>query len=119
MTIQDWGITYAELEPYYEKFEYTAGVSGRAGNLGGRIQDGGNPFEGPRAKDYPLPPLERTLAGEMFMNAAKNAGYHPFPRPVANASRAYTNPDGSKFGACQYLASASASAARAMPRAVR
>ena len=102
MTIQDWGITYAELEPYYEKFEYPAGVSGRAGNLGGRIQDGGNPFEGPRAKDYPLPPLERTLAGEMFMNAAKNAGYHPFPRPVANASRAYTNPDGSKFGACQY-----------------
>jgi len=102
MTIQDWGITYAELEPYYEKFEYTAGVSGKAGNLGGRIQEGGNPFEGPRAKDYPLPPLERTLAGEMFMNAAKNAGYHPFPRPVANASRAYTNPDGSKFGACQY-----------------
>jgi len=102
MTIQDWGITYAELEPYYEKFEYTAGVSGRAGNLGGRIQDGGNPFEGPRAKEYPLPPLERTLAGEMFMNAATNAGHHPFPRPVANASRAYTNPDGSKFGACQY-----------------
>ena len=25
MTIQDWGITYAELEPYYDKFEYTAG----------------------------------------------------------------------------------------------
>jgi gluconate 2-dehydrogenase alpha chain len=102
MTIQDWGITYAELEPFYEKFEYTAGVSGRAGNLGGKIQEGGNPFEGARAKEYPLPPLERTLAGEMFANAAKNAGYHPFPRPVANASRAYTNPDGSKFGACQY-----------------
>ena len=29
-------------------------------------------------------------------------GYHPFPRPAANASRAYTNPDGSHFGACQY-----------------
>ena len=25
MTIQDWGITYDELEPYYDKFEYTAG----------------------------------------------------------------------------------------------
>ena len=25
MTIQDWGITYAELEPYYDKFEYTGG----------------------------------------------------------------------------------------------
>ena len=33
MTIQDWGITYAELEPYYDKFEYTAAVSGKAGNL--------------------------------------------------------------------------------------
>ena len=37
MTIQDWGITYAELEPYYDKFEYTAAVSGKAGNIGGRI----------------------------------------------------------------------------------
>ena len=24
MTIQDWGITYEELEPYYDRFEYTA-----------------------------------------------------------------------------------------------
>ena len=49
MTIQDWGISYAELEPYYDKFEYTAAVSGKAGNIGGKIQDGGNPFEAPRA----------------------------------------------------------------------
>src|SRR5258705_2138180 len=27
MTIQDWGITYAELEAYYDKIEYTAAVS--------------------------------------------------------------------------------------------
>ena len=102
MTIQDWGITYAELEPYYEKFEYTAGVSGKAGNLKGIIQAGGNPFEAPRARDYPLPPLEPILSNIMFKAAAEKLGYHPFPRPSANASRAYTNPDGSKFGACQY-----------------
>ena len=102
MTIQDWGISYAELEPYYEKFEYTAAVSGKAGNLAGKIQDGGNPFEAPRARDYPLPPLTPILASEMFTNAARNAGYHPFPRPSANASQPYTNPDGSKFGGCQY-----------------
>jgi gluconate 2-dehydrogenase alpha chain len=102
MTIQDWGITYAELEPYYDKFEYTAGVSGKAGNLQGKIQPGGNPFEAPRKRDYPLPPLTSILAAEMFAAAAKEQGYHPFPRPNANASRAYTNPDGSKFGACQY-----------------
>jgi gluconate 2-dehydrogenase alpha chain len=35
MTIQDWGVTYAELEPYYEKFERTAAVSGKAGHLRG------------------------------------------------------------------------------------
>ena len=102
MTIQDWGITYAELEPYYEKFEYTAGVSGKAGNLRGQVQPGGNPFEAPRTREYPLPPLEQSLACDMFTQAANNAGYHPFPRPTANASRAYTNPDGAKLGACEY-----------------
>ncbi len=102
MTIQDWGITYAELEPYYDKFEHTAAVSGKAGNIKGEIQAGGNPFESPRAREYPLPPLTPILASQMFGEAAKSAGYHPFPTPAANASRAYTNPDGAKFGACQY-----------------
>ena len=32
MSIQDWGITYDELEPYYDKFEYMAGIAGKAGN---------------------------------------------------------------------------------------
>jgi gluconate 2-dehydrogenase alpha chain len=102
MTIQDWGITYAELEPYYDKFEYVAGVSGKAGNIRGQIQAGGNPFEAPRAREYPLPPLQPSLACDMFREAAQNVGYHPFPRPTANASRAYTNPDGATLGACQY-----------------
>jgi len=102
MSIQDWGISYDELEPYYERFEYTAAISGKAGNLKGQIQAGGNPFEAQRARDYPLPPLTPILASQMFNEAARNNGYHPFPRPSANASEAYTNPDGAKFGACQY-----------------
>src|SRR5437588_502476 len=57
MTIQDWGITYDELEPYYDKFEHTAAISGKAGNVKGEIQPGGNPFEAPRQREYPLPPL--------------------------------------------------------------
>src|SRR3979490_1135817 len=75
MTIQDWGITYDELEPYYDKFEYTAAISGKAGNLKGKIVDGGNPFEAPRAGEYPLPPLTPILASVMFADAAKNNGY--------------------------------------------
>jgi gluconate 2-dehydrogenase alpha chain len=102
MTIQNWGITYAELEPYYDKFEYMAGISGKAGNIRGDIQPGGNPFEAPRAREYPLPPLVPSLACELFEKATKANGFHPFPRPTANASRAYTNPDGAKLGACQY-----------------
>ena len=102
MTIQDWGITYKELEPYYDKFEKTAGISGKAGNVDNKIQEGGNPFEAPRKSQYPLPPLETSLACDLFSGAAKNLDLHPFPMPTANASRPYTNPDGAKLGQCQY-----------------
>ena len=46
MTIQDWGISYAELEPYYDKFERTAAVSGKAGNLVGKDPGGRQPVRG-------------------------------------------------------------------------
>jgi gluconate 2-dehydrogenase alpha chain len=102
MTIQDWGVTYGELEKYYDKFEKVAGISGKAGNVKGKKIAGGNVFEAPRASDYPLPPLQPGYAGELFAETASKMGYHPFPRPTANASQAYTNPDGAKFGECQY-----------------
>ncbi len=57
---------------------YIKSVSGKAGNIKGQIQPGGNPFEAPRDKEYALPPLTPILASEMFSNAARNAGYHPF-----------------------------------------
>ncbi len=102
MTIQDWGVTYEELEPYYDRYEYLLGVSGKAGNLGGKIQDGGNPFEGPRARDFPLPPLKRSLATVLFDKAAKEVGYHPFPAPAANTSKPYKNIYGVQMGECTY-----------------
>ena len=46
MTIQDWAMTYDELEPYYDKFDKLCGVSGKAGNLRGQKIAGGNVFEG-------------------------------------------------------------------------
>jgi gluconate 2-dehydrogenase alpha chain len=33
LTIRDWGVTYDELEPHYDRFEYLLGVSGKAGNI--------------------------------------------------------------------------------------
>jgi len=102
MTIQDYGVTYAELEPFYDRFEYLCGVSGKAGNLKGAIQPGGNPFEGPRSREYPNPPLEMTYGPALFGEAAARVGLHPFPHPAANASRAYTNPLGLQLGQCSY-----------------
>ncbi len=102
LTIQDWGVTYETLEPYYDRFEYLCGISGKSGNLQGKIQPGGNPFEGPRARDYPTPPLTMPYAAALFAKAAAEGGYHPFPQPSANLSQAYTNPFGVTLGACSY-----------------
>lgn len=105
--IQDWGIEYEEIEPYYEKFEYMAGVSGVAHNVGkrqpaGSGPAGGNPFEAVRRRGYALPALDTGLAGELFESASKSLGYHPYVTPMARASQAYVNPDGVTFGECQY-----------------
>lgn len=102
MTIQDFGVSYEELEPHFDFFEKVMGISGQAGNIKGEIQPGGNPFEGPRQNPYPLPPLKRTLNDTMFAKVAKEKGFHPFPLPAANASQAYTNPYGMQLGPCNF-----------------
>ena len=102
MTIQDWGVSYAELEPQYDRFEYLCGVSGVAGNVGGDIQLGGNPFEGPRARGYPLPPLKRSFGTMKFDAAAREAGFKPFACPAANTSEPYKNPLGVQMGQCTF-----------------
>jgi len=102
MTIQDWGVTYDELEPYYDKFERLCGISGKAGNIKGSIQDGGNPFEGARSRDYPNPPMQMTYGPTLFAEAARQIGHKPFACASANMSRAYTNPLGVTLGQCSY-----------------
>ncbi|MBN8954600.1 MULTISPECIES: GMC family oxidoreductase [unclassified Rhizobium] len=100
LQLQDWGVTGEEMEPFYDKFEYLAGISGKAGNIKGRIQEGGNPFEDSRARDYPLPPMQMSYAPSLFADAARKLGYHPFPTPSANLSKAYINPLGIAMGEC-------------------
>src|ERR1700676_5216582 len=102
LTIQDWGVTYAELEPHYDRFEYLLGVSGKAGNIKGQLQPGGDPHESPRSRDYPTPPQKELFQGAMFRKAASSLGYHPFPQPSSNLSQPYTNPEGMKLNACVF-----------------
>ena len=100
--VQDWPLTYDELEPYYDRVDYDIGVSGQAGNLRGELQPGGNPFEGPRARPYPLPPLVRSISSQMFAKAATELGHHPFPQPAAILSQAYTDLSGRTRSGCLY-----------------
>ena len=76
----DWPITYAELEPYYTKVEWEIGVSGLAG---------ASPFDPPRTKPYPMPPLPVKSSGVLFERGARKLGLHPFPAPMAINSQPY------------------------------
>lgn len=87
----DWPLSYNELEPYYDRAEYELGVCGKAGNLKGEKVAGGNVFEAPRQREFPMPPLELDQAGILFDQGSRNLGLHPFPSPRAINSVPYDN----------------------------
>ena len=82
-TVEDWPFGYEELEPYYDKVEYTVGISGQAGNVQGRINEAGNIFEGERAREYPMQALRGSPFTERMSEAARAMGAHPFQGPAA------------------------------------
>src|ERR1700742_4270546 len=71
MPLQDWGVSGAELEPYYDRLEYCAGISGKAGNIKGVIQKEGNAFEDPPSREYPRPPLLQNHGSQLFTKTAR------------------------------------------------
>jgi gluconate 2-dehydrogenase alpha chain len=100
MTIQDYPVSFEELEPHFDHFEKVCGVSGIAGNLRGEIRPGGNPFEGRRSDEFPTPPLPAIEVARRFEVATAELGYKSFPLPSANSSIAFTNPYGVRLGPC-------------------
>jgi choline dehydrogenase-like flavoprotein len=74
----DWPITYADLEPYYTKVEWEVGVSGLAG---------ASPFDPPRSKPFPMPPLPTKGSGVLLEKAGRKLGWNPFPAPMAILSQ--------------------------------
>jgi gluconate 2-dehydrogenase alpha chain len=101
-SIQDWGLTYDNLEPYYALAERLLGTSGQVGNLRGKKIEGGNIFEGPRSSDFPTPANKVPYFSSLFRDATKSLGYHPYPNPSATISQVYTNTDGVTRPACTY-----------------
>jgi len=84
--LQDWPITYAELEPYYTKVDWEVGVSGTPG-----------PFDPPRSRPYPLPPMPVKSSGVLFERGARKLGLHPQSSPMAILSKPFNGRN-----ACQH-----------------
>ena len=78
--VADWPITYEELEPYYTKVDWEIGVSGAVG-----------PFDPPRSRPYPMPPLPVKSSGVLLEKGAKSLGLHAQPAPMAILSQPFNN----------------------------
>ena len=79
----DWPITYDELEPYYTKVDWEVGVSGLAG-----------PWDPPRSREYPCPPMPVKSSDVLLERAAKKMGLTPYPAPVAILSQPHNGRPG-------------------------
>jgi choline dehydrogenase-like flavoprotein len=79
-TLEDWPISYDDLEPFYEKAEWEMGVSG---------DDSSNIFKAPRKKPLPMPPLSPNTEHLLLEPAAKRLGLHPFYIPMLRNSIPY------------------------------
>src|SRR5919108_2865296 len=101
-TSQDWGIAWDDIEPHYDRFERLIGVSGKAGNLRGTLQEGGNPFESPRANEYPVRPFPESTTARMYKEAVRELGYSPFPNPIAILSEPYGSSNGVERRPCTF-----------------
>ena len=106
--LTDWPLSYDDLEPYYDRVEHTLGIGGWPGNVGGRIRpvnpDQGNPFEAPRARDYPFRPLRDNATGLAFRHGALALGLAPFQSATAIVTEPFTSPYGIARAACTYCA---------------
>src|SRR6202167_3530529 len=88
-TLEDWPIAYDDLAPYYDIVEEEIGVSGKAGNIQGKLDPAGNIFEAPRQREYPMPPLRGSGFTDHMAKIAGQLGWHPFAPPAAINSRPY------------------------------
>jgi gluconate 2-dehydrogenase alpha chain len=93
--IEDWPLTYDELEPYYAEVERAIGVAGAAG---------ANPFAAWRSGPYPMPPGAPMYGAVLSSAAAERCGLHPYPAPTAANSVEYDGrPACNNCGFCAFF----------------
>jgi choline dehydrogenase-like flavoprotein len=79
-SLEDWPISYDDLERFYDKAEYEIGVSGDYATT---------PFHAPRKRPLPMPPLPPNREFGILEPAAKRLGLHPFHIPMLRNSVPY------------------------------
>jgi len=93
-TLDDWPVTYDDLEPHYTAIEQAIGIAGLApgftppsGYPGAQYQPPPNALAQQLrlrySKPYPLPPVAQRYDGIAFNHGATASGYHPYPTPCA------------------------------------
>ena len=123
-TLEDWPISYDDLEPAYDAVEHELGVSGKAGNIQGEIDARGNVYEGPRRREYPMPPLRGSGFTDLMAKAATGLGWKPFRPPAAINSQEYRGRPGCAYhgycarGGC-HISAKNSTAVTTIPEAVK
>jgi len=74
----DWPLSYEELEPYYTRVEWEVGISGAPG-----------PFDAPRSRPFPMPPLPIKSCGVLMEKGAAALGLHAQHQPHAILSQPF------------------------------
>ncbi len=82
-TFSDWPIRYEDLEPYYTRVDWEVGVSGLQG-----------PWDPPRSREYPCPPMPVKGSDVLLERAAKQMGLTAYPAPVAILSQPHNGRPG-------------------------
>ncbi len=78
--VDDWPLTYDDLEPHYTAVERAFGVAG---------EHGANPFAAPRQAPFPMPPGDDMPMALVSAAAAERAGLHPYRAPTGVNSTPY------------------------------
>ena len=77
LTIQDWGVTYDDLEPHYDRFEYLLGTSGKAAISRGKFSRAG----------IRINPLARAITPHRRKKSSSRAHYSAKPPPAWATTR--------------------------------
>ncbi len=79
-SLADWPISYATLEPFYERAEWELGVAGDGNIIQSQI---------PRGRNYPLPPVPPSPQTVALQNSARALGWVTTPVPLLINTEVY------------------------------